>query len=158
MAAKYQDTLNELSELQEAHKEVQEKLEETTTQLNSEKQKYEILIDESSHIEKTLNAKIESLIAEKDFTSKRLEGVLNKIEKNNIILSNETETTQAIENSRLNGEATSDVDEVKDEIFIKTEKISNGMPETTNGHNHFNENGQEKSDFKGVLFSAIEKF
>ncbi len=148
MAGKYQEALNELSELQEAQKGAQDKFQEITNELNSEKEKYEILIEESSHIEKTLNAKIESLIAEKDFTSKRLEGVLNKIEKNNIILSNEPERIQ------VNGSTTGDIDEVKDENFkIKSEKITNGLPET-NGLHHDDENEEIEVKLDEVMKSS----
>jgi len=89
LAGKYQDLLNEISELQTDLTENRTKYEESVSQMDVEKKRYEALVEESADIERTLNAKIESLIAEKDFTSKRLEGILSKIEKNNIVLNNE---------------------------------------------------------------------
>lgn len=88
LASKHQDLLNEIAELQESLEENKTKYQVCFNKLNEEDERYQNLIDESAQKEKTLNAKIESLIAENDFTSKRLEGAMNMVEKSNLPLNN----------------------------------------------------------------------
>lgn len=83
---------------------------ESLAQMEAEKSRNEALVEEAANVERTLNAKIESLIAEKDFTSKRLEGILSKIEKNNIVLNNEINSQEKRE------------DDLEPALVIKQEK------------------------------------
>lgn len=164
LAGKYQDLLNEITDLQTKLNENYEKNQDINGELDIEKQRYETLVEESSHVEKTLNTKIESLIAEKDFTSKRLEGILNKIEKNNIVLNNEINTEKT--NQSLNeNKIMENGDETKDELIIKSEKIINGLPELNGVHNHIDDdlnsyenNKIEKSEIKVENESNIEYY
>lgn len=84
LAERYQNTLDKNSEIQKELEETNERLNEKLLQFDMEKQKYEVHINELNENEKSLNTKIESLIAEKDFQAKRLEGLLNKIEQTKI--------------------------------------------------------------------------
>jgi len=84
LAERYQNTLDKNTEIQKELDDTNERLNEKLLQFDMEKQKYEVHINELNENEKSLHTKIESLIAEKDFQAKRLEGLLNKIEQNKI--------------------------------------------------------------------------
>ncbi len=84
LAERYQNTLDKNIEIQKELDETNERLNEKLLQFDVEKQKYEGHINELNENEKSLQTKIESLIAEKDFQAKRLEGLLNKIEQTKI--------------------------------------------------------------------------
>lgn len=135
LAGKYQDLLNETSELQKELTDSRAQQQESVSQVDAEKSRYEALVEESANVERTLNAKIESLIAEKDFTSKRLEGILNKIEKNNIVLNNEINCQEKQEEDQ--------VLDLEPALIIKQEKQNgftgqNGIDSHLNGEKLMN--------------------
>lgn len=109
LASKHQDLLNEIADLQESVTDNKSKYQVCFNKLDENEERYQNLVDESAQKEKTLNAKIESLIAENDFTSKRLEGAMNMVEKNNLPLSNGHNKTaicseESTNEANLNGE------------------------------------------------------
>ena len=121
LASKYQELLNELDELKQSSSEAKSKLLEKLSQAESEKIKYEQLYEESIEKEKLLNAKIESLIAENDFTSKRLEGILSKLEKEKAFNLNINNNNKNIED--LSSASSSNL-------------LNDGGMENGNGENH----------------------
>lgn len=114
LAGKYQELLNQIAELQQGLEDNKLKNQESMNLLEVERKKNETLIEESAHIEKTLNAKIESLIAEKDFTTKRLEGYLSKMGKSDSMIQ------KFLNNDKVNGD-------INDEADIKEDPVENGL-------------------------------
>jgi len=134
LASKYQELLNELDESKQSSSEAKSKLLEKLSQSESEKIKYEQLYEESIEKEKLLNAKIESLIAENDFTSKRLEGILSKLEKEKVLNNNM--------NNNNNSKNIEDLSSASSNNHLNDGGMENGNCETEecNGfHQHANQ-------------------
>lgn len=142
LAGKYQELLNETADLQKELTDSRSKQQETVDQVGAEKSRYDALVEEAANVERTLNAKIESLIAEKDFTSKRLEGILNKIEKNNIVLNNEINSQEKKEDDQ----------ELEPALVIKQEKQNGFTGQNGIDRTHVN----EERLMNGVAAERIE--
>lgn len=123
LASKYEELLNELDELKQSSNEAKSKLLEKLSQAETDKSKYEQLYEESIEKEKVLNAKIESLIADNDFTSKRLEGILSKLEKEKAL--NNT-------NNKNNSKSIEDLSSASSSNHL----MGNGMENGNGGDHH----------------------
>jgi pSer/pThr/pTyr-binding forkhead associated (FHA) protein len=161
LAVKYQELLNDLEEQKQNESENKLKLNEKINQFENEKIKYEQLYEESLEKEKLLNAKIESLIADNDFTSKRLEGILNKLEKEKLLADSSSTNLIVNDNNnkqqqqQMNTTTTISVNNTTTTTGYLNGKQDNNITYECNGFNH-NHDNLETSDLNENQESIIK--
>jgi pSer/pThr/pTyr-binding forkhead associated (FHA) protein len=138
LASKYQKLLSQIDELNASIGESNEKSAQKQIQMDTDKSQWDARISELTENEKAMVTQIESLIAEKDFQTKRLEGIMCKLE---------TQKVAQLQNGHK--EEPNDIAETKIEPPLKQEAIipNNIAAAASISSPHLNSNGISKHHF-----------